>query len=149
MEFFHLASPPIRFTGTLAAILLAHVFYNTTIVIRMTSNALAHLDPRLDQAARTLGANSRRVFWRVILPLLRPSLLAAALLVFIFDFTSFGVILLLGGSRFSSLEVEIYQQAIQLFNLPLAAWLSLIHLICTLAFSILYTRAVLVKAPAS
>ena len=142
MEFFHLASPPIRFTGTLAAILLAHVFYNTTIVIRMTSNALAHLDPRLDQAARTLGADPRRVFWRVTLPLLRPSLLAAALLVFIFDFTSFGVILLLGGSRFSSLEVEIYQQAIQLFNLPLAAWLSLIQLLCTLAFSILYTRVI-------
>ncbi len=140
MDLLHLSSPPIQFTGTLAAILLAHVFYNATIVIRMISNALAHLDPRLDHAARTLGANPRRVFWRVTLPLLRPSLLAAALLVFIFDFTSFGVILLLGGSRFSTLEVEIYQQAVQLFNLPLAAWLSLIQLLCTLAFSVLYTR---------
>ena len=44
----------------------------------------------------------------MILPLLRPSLLAAALLVFLFDFTSFGVILLLGGSKFATLEVEIY-----------------------------------------
>jgi thiamine transport system permease protein len=142
MDLFGLSSPPIQFVGTLAAILLAHVFYNATIVIRMVSNALAHLDPRLDHAARTLGADPRRTFWRVTLPLLRPSLLAAALLVFIFDFTSFGVILLLGGSRFSTLEVEIYQQAVQLFNLPLAAWLSLIQLLCTLAFSILYTRVI-------
>jgi thiamine transport system permease protein len=142
MKTFGLESPPVAFIGTLGAILLAHVFYNTTIVVRMAGNALAHLDPRLDQAARTLGADPPRLFWRVTLPLLRPCLLAAALLVFLFDFTSFGVILLLGGSRFATLEVETYLQAVQMFNLPLAAWLSLIQLLCTLAFSVLYSRLV-------
>jgi thiamine transport system permease protein len=103
-------------------------------------NALTHLDPRLEQAARVLGADSRRVWTRVTLPLLRTPLLAAALLVFLFDFTSFGVILLLGGPQFSTLEVEIYIQSMQFLNLPMAALLSLIQLLCTLAFSILYTR---------
>jgi len=131
-----------QFTGTLGAILLAHVFYNTTIVIRIVGNALAHLDPRLEQAARTLGAGSRRVWSEVTLPLLRGPLLAAGLLVFLFDFTSFGVILLLGGARFSTLEVEIYIQALQMLNLPLAALLSLIQLLCTLVFSLLYSRVV-------
>lgn len=124
----------------MAAILLAHIFYNTTIVIRIVGNAIAHLDPRLEQAARTLGADPAHVFWRVTLALLRPSILAAALLVFIFDFTSFGVILLLGGPGFSTLEVAIYTQAMSFFNLPLATLLSLIQLACTLAFSILYSR---------
>jgi len=142
MRFFSLASPPIPFLGTLGAILLAHVFYNTTIVIRLVGNALAHLDPRLEQAARTLGANSRGVFWKVTLPLLRVPVLAATLLVFLFDFTSFGVILLLGGARFSTLEVAIYLQATQLLNLPLAALLSLVQLGCTLVFSILYSRLI-------
>ena len=142
MRLFGLDSPPIVFVYTLWAILLAHVFYNTTIVIRVVGNALAHLDPRLEQAARLLGADKWRAFWRVTLPLLRPPILAAALLVFLFDFTSFGVILLLGGPRFATLEVEIYIQAIQVFNLPLAAVLSLIQLLCTLAFSILYSRIV-------
>ena len=142
MRLFGLDSPPIVFVFTLWAILLAHVFYNTTIVIRVVGNALAHLDPRLEQAARLLGADKWRAFWRVTLPLLRPPILAAALLVFLFDFTSFGVILLLGGPRFATLEVEIYIQAIQVFNLPLAAVLSLIQLLCTLAFSILYSRIV-------
>ena len=142
MRLLGLDTPPIVFVYTLWAILLAHVFYNTTIVIRVVVNALAHLDPRLEQAARLLGADARRAFWRVTLPLLRPAVLAAALLVFLFDFTSFGVILLLGGPRFSTLEVEIYIQAIQIFNLPLAAVLSLIQLLCTLAFSILYSRIV-------
>lgn len=130
----------VHFTGTIAAILTAHVFYNTTIIIRIVGNALTHLDPRLEQAARTLGADTLRVWTRVTLPMLRAPLLAAGLLVFLFDFTSFGVILLLGGPQFSTLEVEIYTQAMHLLNLPLAALLSLVQLLCTLAFSALYTR---------
>jgi thiamine transport system permease protein len=123
-------------------ILLAHVFYNATIVIRIVGNALSRLDPKLEAAARSLGADTFRVWKNITLPLLRPSLLAAALLVFMFDFTSFGVILLLGGSNFSTLEVEIYLRALKLPNLPLAALLSIVQLIFTLIFSILYTRAI-------
>ena len=142
MNAFGLETPPITFVGSLSAILLAHVFYNTTIVIRVVGNALAQLDPRLEGAAHTLGADSRRVWWYVILPLLRPSLLAAGLLVFLFDFTSFGVILLLGGPGFATLEVETYIQALQMLNLPLAGLLSAVQLSCTLVFSVLYTRVV-------
>ncbi len=140
MDVLGLSAPPITFVGTLAAILVAHVFYNTTIVIRIVGNALSSLDPKLGQAARSLGADSARVWWHVILPLLRPSLLAACLLVFLFDFTSFGVILLLGGPTFATLEVQIYIQALQLLNLPLASLLAFVQLLCTLAFSIFYTR---------
>lgn len=143
MGIFQLDAPPIEFIGSLNAILLAHVFYNTSIVVRMVGNALAHLDPRLNMAARSLGASPFKGFWRVTMPLLRPSILSAALLVFLFDFTSFGVILLLGGTQFATLEVEIYLQAVHFFNLPMAAWLSIIQLLFTLLFSILYSRLVI------
>lgn len=129
-----------NFIGTLTAILIAHVFYNTTIIIRVVGNALSSLDPKLEQAARSLGADPPRLWWNLTLPLLRPSLLASSLLVFLFDFTSFGVILLLGGSQFSTLEVEIYLRVLKLPNLPLAAFLSVIQLICTIIFSIFYSR---------
>lgn len=142
MNMFGLETAPVQFVGTLGAILLAHIFYNTTIVIRVVGSALSQLDPRLEAAARTLGADSRRVWWRVTLPLLRPSLLAAGTLVFLFDFTSFGVILLLGGPGVATLEVETYIQALQMLNLPLAGLLSAVQLLCTLAFSMLYTRVV-------
>jgi len=122
------------------AILIAHVFYNTTIIIRVVGNALSSLDPKLEAAARSLGADSFHVWWNVILPILRPSILASSLLVFLFDFTSFGVILLLGGPQFATLEVEIYLRVLKLPNLPLAALLSVIQLVCTLVFSILYAR---------
>ena len=140
IELFDLSVPPIRFTNTLAAILVAHVFYNTTIVLRMVGDYWSHLDPRLTQAARTLGANRWRTFRQITLPLLAPSIIAASLLVFLFDFTSFGVILILGGPRFSTLEVEIYYQTVSLFNLPLAAVLSLVQLFFTLVFTVFYTR---------
>jgi len=140
MSVFNVETPPITFVGTLGGILMAHVFYNTTIVIRVVGNALSLLDARLINAARTLGANNRRVWWHITLPLLRPSLLAAGTLVFLFDFTSFGVILLLGGPGFATLEVETYIQALQMLNLPLASLLSAVQLLCTLAFSVLYIR---------
>jgi len=142
MRGLGLEHPPVPFMGTLGAILLAHVFYNTTIVIRIVGNALSGLSPELEQAARSLGADALRAWRHVTLPLLRPSLLAAALLVFLFDFTSFGVVLLLGAGNFSTLEVEIFTRVLKLPDLPLAAWLSLIQLLCTLVFSVLYTRLV-------
>jgi thiamine transport system permease protein len=121
-------------------ILIAHVFYNTTIIIRVVGNALSSLDPRLEAAARSLGADSSRVWWHVTLPLLRPSLFAASLLVLLFDFTSFGVVLLLGGGKFATIEVEIYLRVLRLPDLSLAALLSIIQLICTILFSSLYSR---------
>ncbi len=140
MRLFGLDAAPIHFTNTIYAILLAHIFYNTTIVLRMVGDFWSHIDPQLNQAARTLGANRLTAFFKITLPILGPAIAAAALLVFIFDFTSFGVILILGGPRFATLEVEIYYQTISLFNLPLAAVLSILQLICTFAMTVIYTR---------
>lgn len=140
MELFQLDSPPIHFVNSLTAILVAHVFYNTTIVLRMVGDFWARLDLRVEQAARSLGASAWQSFRKVTLPLLMPAIAAAALLVFIFNFTSFGVILVLGGPQFATMEVEIYYQTIGLFNLPLAAILALIQLGSTLALSLIYTR---------
>lgn len=140
MSLFGLKYPPLELTNSLTAILLAHIFYNTTIILRMVGDFWSHLDPRLTQAGRTLGANRWQSFRRITLPLLLPAITSAALLVFIFDFTSFGVIMVLGGPRFATLEVEIYNQTVSLFNLPLAAILALLQLGCTLAMTIVYTQ---------
>jgi thiamine transport system permease protein len=93
----------------------------------------------MQEAAAMLGANPLQVFIRVTLPLLMPAISAAAILVFIFTFTSFGVILLLGGLEYSTLEVEIYRQTTAIFNLPTAAALSVIQLAATLILMIGYT----------
>jgi thiamine transport system permease protein len=140
MGLLGLRIPPIQFANTLTAILTAHVFYNTTIVLRLVGDFWAHLDPRLNQAAQMLGAGRVRALLRITAPLLAPAVLAAAALVFIFDFSSFGVILVLGGPKFATLETEIYTQTVGLFNLPLASALAVIQLACTLALSLVYAR---------
>jgi thiamine transport system permease protein len=140
MSLFNKDSPIINFNYTLAAILIVHVFYNTTIVLRIVGDFWSHLNPRLGEAARTLGAGAWQVMRHITLPLLAPAITAAALLVFIFDFTSFGVILVLGGAHFATMEVEIFYQTTGLFNLPLAAALSILQLIFTLTLTMLYTR---------
>jgi len=125
---------------TLAAILLAHIFYNYTVVLRLVRGLWSTLDPHLEQAARTLGAPPWRVFWEVTLPLLMPVVGTAGLLVFIFCFTSFGVVLILGGPTFATLEVAIYRQTINFANLQLAAALSLIQILFTLVLTLIYAR---------
>jgi len=140
MDALHLATPPIAFMNTLGAILLAHVFYNTSVVMRVVGSSLAQLDARYEQAGQVLGGSPWRVFREVTLPLLKPSILAAALMVFLFDFTSFGVILLLGGPKFATLEVAIYTQTLSMLNLRMAGILTLIQLACTLGITLFYGR---------
>ncbi len=142
MRILQLETPPIQFVNSFAAILTAHVFYNTTIILRVVGDYWSRLDPRMEQAARVLGANRWKTLREITLPLLLPAIAASSLLVFIFDFTSFGVVLVLGGPLFSTLEVEIYYQTISLFNLPLAATLSLLQIGFTLILTIAYTSLI-------
>ncbi len=117
----------------MAAILLAHVFFNYAVVVRTVGGLWSHLDPRPEEAAQMLGANRWRTFVGVTLPALRPAIIAAASIVFLFCFTSFGVILVLGGPPFATLETEIYRQTSELLNLPVAAALAVVQLAAVLA----------------
>src|SRR6476659_6847553 len=135
-----LAEPPIRLDQTLTLILLAHIFYNYSVVLRIGGGFWSTRDTRLEQAAAVLGAGRARVFREVTLPLLLPAIGAAALLIFIFTFASFGVVLILGGPRFATVEVEIYRQTAQLLHLDIAAALALIQMLVTLLMTVLYTR---------
>ena len=126
--------------GSVGAILAAHIFFNVAVVVRTVSTLWGRIDPALLEAGRVLGASERRVFWYVTLPLLRPALAAAASIVFLFTFTSFGAVLILGGFRYATLEVEIYRQAVTLFDLPLAAALAVVQLVGVSAALYAYSK---------
>ena len=125
---------------SLGAILLAHVFFNYAVVVRTVGGLWAHLDPRQEDAARVLGAGRIRAFFAVTVPALRPAVLAAASIVFLFDFTSFGVILILGGPSRATLETEIYRQTAQLLHLRTAAALSILQLAAVVALLLVTSR---------
>ena len=137
---FNLATPPIQLEQTLTIILLAHVFYNVTVVVRLVGGFWGNLNPRLVEAAQTLGASPRRAFWEVTLPLIRPSLISATLLIYLFTFTSFGVVLILGGPSFSTIETEIYRQYITFLRPDVAGALSLLQIVFTFALMWLYAK---------
>ncbi|MFE9839347.1 ABC transporter permease [Streptomyces sp. NPDC005551] len=117
----------VRLDTTVWAILLAHVFFNYAVVVRTVGGLWSQLDPRQEEAARMLGASRLTAWRRITLPALGPALAAAALMVFLFTFTSFAVVRILGGPAFSTLEVEIYRQTSEIFDLSTAAVLTLVQ----------------------
>ena len=138
-SLFSLDYSPIQLERTLAMIIIVHVFYNFAVALRIMTSYWSSAGIAVEEAARCLGADERALWREIRLPLIRPALLSAGALVFIFSFTSFGVILILGGIRFATIEVQIYYQAVNMFNLPLAAALSLVQILSMLAMLMLYT----------
>lgn len=130
----------IDLVGTAIAVIAAHVFFNVAVVVRTVGSLWGHLDPRLEHAAATLGASRWKAFRTVTLPLLRPAIMASAAVVFLFSFTSFGVVLFLGAPRLATIEVEIYRSAVRLFDLPTAASLSLLQLVAVTGALVAYSR---------
>lgn len=120
-------------SGSLTAILLAHVFFNYAVVVRTVGGLWSHLDREPEEAAQVLGAGRVRTFVSVTLPALRSAIVAAGSIVFLFCFTSFGVILILGGPSYATLETEIYRQTAQLLDLKVAAALAIVQLGAVLA----------------
>jgi thiamine transport system permease protein len=132
--------PTIHIEQSITFFLLAHVFYNYALVVRIVSSYWRGIDEGVVAAARMLGASKWKAFYKITLPLLLPALGSSALLVFIFCFTSFGVILILGGPGYATLEVEIYRQTVHYFNLPVAAILSLIQIVINFTLMWIHAR---------
>lgn len=127
--------------GTATAVIVAHVFYNLAVVIRIVGSRWAGIPPDTLEAARTLGAGRWVVFRRVLLPALRPSIVAASSLVFLLSFTSFGTVLILGELRVRTLEVEIWRQVSQRLDLGAAAVIALVQLVAVATLLAWYGRA--------
>ena len=119
----------LHLDGTFAAIMLALVFFNIAVVARTVGSAWENLDGRQEEAARVLGAGPARVFATVTLPRLAPAIVSAASVVFLFCSTAFGVVLVLGGAKFGTIETEIYLLTTQFLDLRAASVLSVTQLV--------------------
>jgi len=123
-----LALLPDSLDRTVWAVIGAHVVFNLAVVVRLVSVAWEHLPTDMEAAAATLGADRGRVFVDITLPLLRPAVSAAAAIVFLFTFTSFGVIRVLGAPGTRTIEVEVWRRATQLGDIGGAAVLTMLQL---------------------
>src|SRR4051812_5320502 len=137
-------SGPLGFLGldgTPVAIIAGLVFFNASVVIRVVGGAWETLDPRPAEAAAALGATPVQVLRTVTLPALRPAVVSAASVVFLFCATAFGVVLTLGGLRYSSIETEIYLLTTNLLDLQAAAALSVLQLVVVVGLLLGAARA--------
>jgi len=120
---------------SLGAVLAAHVFFNVAVVVRIVGGFWARADRRLEESARVLGASRWRAFRAITLSRLAPVLAAASVLVFLFSFTSFGIIQILGGPARATVETEIYRYAVRRIEFDIAAVLALIQVVAVLALA--------------
>lgn len=105
----------------LLIVVLAHAYLNLAVVVRIVGARWATIDPRFDIAARTLGADRLTAFRTVTLPALSPAIASAAAIVFVFSFTSLGIVLLLGDANTRTLESLVLRQTSILLDFQGAA----------------------------
>jgi len=139
-QLFHLQNPPLDFLFGAGGVILAEVIFYAPFVMRPTLASFATLDMRLIEAARSLGANSAMVAFKVIMPLAWPGIAAGTILCFLLTLNEFGILLVLGSAHLITLPVAIYSSATVDLDLPTAAAGAMVMLMMSLSLYALYRR---------
>ncbi|MFM0596418.1 MULTISPECIES: 2-aminoethylphosphonate ABC transporter permease subunit [Paraburkholderia] len=139
-RLFHLQAPPLDFLFGVGGVILAEVVFYAPFVVRPTLASFATLDMRLIEAARSLGASTWMVAFKVILPLAWPGIAAGTILCFLLTLNEFGILLVLGSAHLITLPVAIYSSATVDLDLPTAAAGAVVMLIMSLSLYALYRQ---------
>ncbi len=122
---------------SLKAIILANVFYNSPIMIKYLSQGMRNIPKNIVEAGKIDGLNEIGVFFKIKLPLIFPQVFRGMFLVFIYTFASFGVVLALGGIRYSNFEVEIANTLLRDANFTKALILGAFQFLFLIAINLL------------
>lgn len=122
---------PLRMLWNMDAVIIAYVQVMLPFAVLPIATSLQSIPPSLSQASMSLGASRVRTFFQVTLPLTFPGMMTGAIIVFALAAGSYITPLLIGGRLQPLLPITIYQQAVQIANLPLAAALSITLLFIT------------------
>ena len=117
---------PLPILYSFKAIILAHVYLNFPIAFALITARWTQLPPTEENASYTLGQGKAKTFLFITLPRLSGSIASAFILIFLFCFSSFAIVMVLGGNpAYSTLETEIYRRVHVNADLSSAAALSL------------------------
>jgi putative spermidine/putrescine transport system permease protein len=120
---------PVGLANNMSGVVIAMVQINLPYAVLVMTSGFGRLNRDLEQAAASLGANGWRRFVRVTVPTTAPGILSSAVLVFILAISAYVTPRLIGGGRVAVLASEIYDQATNQLNWPLAAALSLVLIV--------------------
>ena len=116
---------PVNVIGTPVAVILGLVQYLLPFAVLMLTPAIASIEPDLERAAKNCGASQVETFRYVVLPLARPGITAAIVVVFTLSMANYSIPDLLGGGTNSFVANFIYDQVFGTLNYPFAAVMSL------------------------
>lgn len=131
---------PLMYNTFGVVVALVHIY--VPFMVLTVTGVVSKIDLRLEEAARSLGANPLRAFVEVTLPLSMPGILAGSLLVFSLAISSYVTPILMGGFSVLTLPILIYQQLSGVFNFAFAAALSFLLLLVSLIIVIAYFRII-------
>jgi putative spermidine/putrescine transport system permease protein len=126
---------PINLMYTEPAVILGIIAINLPFTVLTLHSVFEGIDPRLEEAAASMGAAPSRVFWRIVFPLALPGVLIAGVLCFILCMNAFATPVLLGGPRFQMMAPLLYWAFSGDNNWPFAAALAFILMATTLGLT--------------
>jgi putative spermidine/putrescine transport system permease protein len=126
---------PVNLMYTEPAVILGIIAINLPFTLLTLQSVFEGIDPRLEEAASSMGATPSRAFWRIIFPLALPGVLIAAVLCFILCMNAFATPVLLGGPRFQMMAPLLFWAFSGDNNWPFAAALAFILMGTTLGLT--------------
>lgn len=112
-------------------IVFAHVFFNLSVVIRLVGNRWRLIPAEFRETAQLSGCGEAQIWRYVYWPEIRGAVAGSATLTFLFAWTSFGLVLLLGQGKVQSVEVNIWQSAVTYLDFASASRLALLQTVVT------------------
>jgi putative spermidine/putrescine transport system permease protein len=133
---------PVNLMYAETAVVIGIIAINLPFTVLTLQSVFEGIDPRLEEAAASMGADPSRAFWRVVFPLALPGVSIAAVLCFILGMNAFATPLLLGGPRFQMMAPLLYWAFSTDNNWPFAASIAFILMATTLLLTLLANRVV-------
>jgi ABC-type spermidine/putrescine transport system permease subunit I len=135
IALLRLTSAPVEFLNSETGVVAVLVYSFGPYMILNICTAIEKIDPAVLRAAQAHGASPWRTFLRVTLPLSFPGILSGGLIVFALSAAAFVTPYVIGGSRVKVVPLQIYNAAVTTFNWPLAATLSVVLFVVSLALT--------------
>lgn len=141
LHLMGLISDPLPLLENETGIIIGLVHIYVPFMILTLTGVIARIDPRLEEAARGLGAGRVRTFLEVTLPLSMPGIFAGSLLVFALAISAYVTPLVLGGGQVMVWPILVYQAVSGSFNLGFGGALGVVLLLVSLMLVVAYNRA--------
>ncbi|MES1149234.1 MAG: ABC transporter permease, partial [Bradyrhizobium guangdongense] len=126
---------PLEIMFTEGAVIIGITAVNLPFMVLTLQSVIEGIDRNVEEAAFNLGAPPARMFWRVLLPLAMPGVLAGTILTFILAMNAYATPVLLGGPRFQMMGPLVYNQFVQQNNWPFGASVAFVLMTATLTLT--------------